>query len=80
MDQRRFIHAFKNIVVGYTLPAALTNRVKVSKLRFYVSGQNLFTLSNFYKGYDPEISVSGNYGGEFYPIMKTITLGLDAKF
>ncbi|AFD07739.1 SusC/RagA family TonB-linked outer membrane protein [Solitalea canadensis] len=70
----------KNIVVGYTLPAALTNRVKVSKLRFYVSGQNLFTLSNFYKGYDPEISVSGNYGGEFYPIMKTITLGLDAKF
>ncbi len=68
---------FKNVVMGYTLPAALTNRLKIGLLRFYVSGQNLLTFDNFYKGFDPE---KDNNTGQFYPIMKTYSLGLTLNF
>lgn len=70
----------KNVVLGYTLPTKLIKNAGLSSLRFYVSGQNLFTLSNFYKGYDPEVSYGGGQGGEFYPIMQTFTFGIDVKF
>lgn len=67
----------KNLVVGYTLPSQLTQKIKVGKLRVYAAGQNLFTVSNAYEGYDPEVSVSS---GSFYPVMKTFTFGLDIQF
>lgn len=70
----------KNLVIGYTLPTGWTEKLRVGSLRVYVSGQNLFTLSDFYKGYDPEVSYGGTTGGEFYPIMQTFTFGLDLKF
>jgi TonB-linked SusC/RagA family outer membrane protein len=70
----------KNVVLGYTLPKRLTDKMQINSLRVYVSGQNLFTVSNFYKGYDPEVSYGGSVGGEFYPIMQTYTFGLDLKF
>lgn len=44
----------KNLSVGYTLPASVSGKV-FEKVRFYVSAQNLFTLTS-YSGYDPEIS------------------------
>ncbi len=47
--------------LGYTLPDNLTNKVKIDKLRVYVSGQNLFLLTE-YPG-DPEIGNTGGYGG-----------------
>jgi TonB-linked SusC/RagA family outer membrane protein len=67
----------KNVVLGYTLPRHLTNRWNMNKVRFYLSGNNLLTFSNAYEGYDPEISVSG---GSFYPLMRTMTVGLDINF
>lgn len=70
----------KNVVLGYTFPKALTQKLKLGSLRMYLSGQNLFTLSNFEKGYDPEVTYDGSVGGEFYPIMQTYTFGLDLKF
>lgn len=70
----------KNLVLGYTLPQSLTKKMNIGSLRVYVSGQNLFTISNFYSGYDPEVSYGGSVGGEFYPIMRTFTVGLDLKF
>lgn len=70
----------KNVVIGYTLPEKLLAKIKLPSARFYVSGQNLFTLSNFYKGYDPEVNYGGSLGGEFYPIMQTFTFGIDLKF
>ncbi|MBN2639416.1 MAG: TonB-dependent receptor [Bacteroidales bacterium] len=67
----------KNLVIGYSLPKQMLQKIKMDKLRIYASGQNLFTLSNAYKGYDPELSVSN---GNFYPVMRTLTLGLDIRF
>ena len=49
----------KNVSLGYTLPAAVINRVKISSFRFYVTAQNLLIFTN-YPGPDPEVSVNGN--------------------
>lgn len=70
----------KNIVLGYTLPKKVTQKLKLNNLRFYISGQNLITLSDFYDGYDPEVTYDGSVGGEFYPIMQTYTFGLNVNF
>lgn len=70
----------KNIVLGYTLPKNLIYKIGIKGARVYFSAQNLFTIDNFYDGYDPEVSYSGSVGGEFYPIMQTFTFGLDVKF
>ena len=67
----------KNVVVGYTLPTALTTKVKIKSARVYVSGQNLLTLTSFFPGFDPE---QRDTGGEFYPIMRTYTVGLNVNF
>ncbi|WP_183906744.1 SusC/RagA family TonB-linked outer membrane protein [Rufibacter immobilis] len=67
----------KNVVLGYTLPKELTQKVKISSWRFYASAQNLFTWDNFYPGFDPEIN---DNTGDFYPIMKTFTFGMNIKF
>lgn len=75
----------KDISIGYTLPVKLTKRFNLQKLRAYVSGQNLWTLTN-YSGYNPEVNLRpGNaltpgedYGT--YPLAKTFTFGLNITF
>jgi len=44
----------QNFMLGYSLPDNFLNRYKITRLRFYVSVQNLF-LSTKYTGYDPEV-------------------------
>lgn len=72
----------KNITVGYTLPDTVAKDV-FSSLRFYVSAQNLFTITN-YSGLDPEVANGNSFnfgidrGG--YPQPKTFLLGVQAKF
>ena len=51
---------FKVVQLGYTLPNRLFNKIAVSRLRVYVSAENLFTLTK-YTGYDPEVG-GGVYG------------------
>jgi TonB-linked SusC/RagA family outer membrane protein len=67
----------KNLQLGYTFPAKWLAKAKVEQLRLFVSGSNLFTISNFYKGFDPE---RNDNNGEFYPVMKTYTFGLNLRF
>ena len=65
----------RNIQLGYTLPSAITQKMRIDKLRFYVSGQNLFTIhARDYTGVDPENSGFG------YPIPTTYTFGLNLTF
>jgi TonB-linked SusC/RagA family outer membrane protein len=45
----------KNVSFGYNLPPSLTNKFRVSKIRVYVTGTNLWTLTK-YTGSDPEVS------------------------
>ncbi|WP_245893827.1 TonB-dependent receptor [Sphingobacterium gobiense] len=65
----------KNVQLGYTFPTPWMEKMRVSKLRLYVSGDNLFTKTDFFYGYDPEVPV-GNTGG-YYPQVKTFIVGLN---
>lgn len=67
----------KNINLGYTLPASMLNKMKISNLRVYVSGQNLLTFTSAWRGFDPEIN---NANAEFYPLMRTFTAGVNVTF
>jgi hypothetical protein len=46
-----------NVTIGYTLPVKSVAKMGISKLRFYVTGNNLGVFTK-YSGYDPEVSVS----------------------
>lgn len=62
----------KNIQLGYTLPRSITDKAKLGACRFYVSGNNLLTFTN-YTGYDPEVNGGVDYGN--YPQSRTFTFG-----
>ncbi len=66
----------KNLTIGYTIPTRITKKANISNVRFFASGVNLFTITDF-KYLDPE---SGNYTWAFYPQQRTFTFGLDLSF
>jgi hypothetical protein len=72
----------RNITLGYTLPKTLTNFIKVANLRFYVTAENLLTMTS-YKGYDPEIG-GGVFGNGIdhgiYPQARTVLGGVNITF
>jgi hypothetical protein len=67
----------KNMQVGYTIPEKLTGKLHISRLRAFVSADNLFTKTDFYYAYDPETPVSS---GGYYPQVKTFIFGLNINF
>lgn len=64
----------KNVQLGYTLPENITRKFFVKQLRFYVSGENLLTITSF-PGMDPELG--GTIG---YPLMRQISVGAQVTF
>ncbi len=68
----------KNVQLGYTFPSKITNYIKVSRMRAYISGSNLLTISKLKKlGLDPEVpSVQNGY----YPQQRVLSAGLDITF
>lgn len=68
----------KNVQLGYSLPAAWAKAIGVQKLRIYYSGQNILTITNFYKWIDPE-APAGESGYD-YPQVKINSLGLNVTF
>jgi hypothetical protein len=73
----------RNVQIGYSFPKVALDRVKLQSFRIYVSGTNLFTMTN-YTGYTPEIG-GGNvlgtgYDSSLYPIARTFNVGVSANF
>jgi len=74
-----------NITLGYTLPESLLDRFFVDKLRFYVTGYNLWTLTD-YSGYDPEVDTRRSTpltpGVDYsaYPRSKSVVAGVNLTF
>ncbi len=75
----------KNISLGYTLPSSITESLKMSTARVYVSGQNIVTITN-YSGLDPEVTATADtsltQGVEFFttPSPMTIMAGINLSF
>ena len=70
---------FQSFTVGYTLPRTLTERYKISTLRVYVAGENLYFWSAR-KGFDPRYSFDGNKSVGVYSPTRNITGGLQVTF
>lgn len=70
----------KTVQLGYSLPAHLYSRIGLTKLRVYVSSENLLTLTK-YTGYDPEIG-GGVFGIDkgVYPQARSYMLGVQLQF
>ena len=73
-----------NITIGYSLPVKKLARLKMTKLRFYITANNLAIVTN-YSGYDPEVSVRSNPltpGLDYsaYPKSRSFIVGINATF
>lgn len=71
----------KNVTLGYTLPQNLIRKIGISKLRAYVSADNVLLFSKK-QGLDPTASTIGGMEVQdmSYPQMQTITIGLNIDF
>lgn len=77
----------KSLILGYSLPAALLQRLKLTRFRVYFSGENLLTFTKLKSKYlDPEqLSSDPNLvrtdaNGRVYPFSKTYAVGVDISF
>jgi TonB-dependent starch-binding outer membrane protein SusC len=75
----------KNIQLGYTFSGSVLEKLKISNVRLYVSGQNLVTITD-YTGFDPEVSRFGgdafSFGTDYgsYPVAKMWLAGVNLSF
>lgn len=71
----------RSFVLGYSLPKKITDKLKLTKVRAYLSGENLFTWTN-YSGMDPEAVdlMTGFDNIRKYPLNRKFTLGLSVNF
>ncbi|MEN9570448.1 MAG: hypothetical protein RL172_1679, partial [Bacteroidota bacterium] len=73
----------RNLQIGYTLPIAISSKIKIAKARIYVQGTNLFTVTK-YSGLDPEIMTkddrSAGIDSGIYPTVKQFLVGANITF
>ena len=74
----------RNVQLGYVLPSVISEKFGSDYVRFYISANNLFTITN-YMGYDPDIgaaqgTLSNGIDYGFYPQARTIMGGVNIKF
>ena len=74
----------RNVQIGYVLPSVISEKFGSDYVRFYISANNLFTITN-YMGYDPDIgaaqgTLSNGIDYGFYPQARTIMGGVNIKF
>ena len=70
--------AFKNVTLRYSLPTSWLKNMKLSQVRFFATGDNLYTFTRL-KGMDPQNSFSGGQSYSYAPV-RNISLGVDIKF
>ncbi|MCB9041603.1 MAG: TonB-dependent receptor [Lewinellaceae bacterium] len=75
----------QNVRLSYTLPASLTRKARIERLKLYINAQNLYTFTG-YSGYDPEIGAFNqdpllqNVDMGRYPSPRLFTFGIDLDF
>ncbi|CDF78727.1 TonB-dependent receptor [Formosa agariphila KMM 3901] len=83
VQNNRYIR-LKTLVLGYTLPRTVLDRLKMDKIRLYISGNDLFEFTSLVDGFDPESGVtaanSGDNNRDMYPFQRTFALGINVTF
>ncbi|NUY82211.1 TonB-dependent receptor [Flavobacterium sp. MAH-1] len=73
----------RNITLGYTLPQSFLDRIKIDRLRFYLSAQNPVT-SFKYNGFSPELGnqsiENAGIDNNVYPLSAVYSFGLNLNF
>lgn len=73
----------RNLTLGYNFNQHMIDKLKMKGLRLYVTGSNLFTITN-YVGYDPETSSESglSQGGDYlgYPAARSFIIGANITF
>lgn len=64
----------RNMQIGYTIPSNISRKALIDKVRIYISGENLLTITD-YPGMDPEIGANVSY-----PLTKQLAFGLNLTF
>ncbi len=73
------------LTLGYTVPNSITSKAKISSLRFYLTGYNVFVITN-YSGFDPEVStrrktaLTPGVDYSAYPRSRQLVFGLNLNF
>lgn len=69
----------KNVQLGYTLPEKILKKAHITRCRFYISGENLLTMSPALKHQfvDPELLRSDS---KIYPLQRSFSAGLNISF
>ncbi|WP_321995527.1 TonB-dependent receptor [Draconibacterium orientale] len=82
----------KNVTLDYSLPEKVVDKLKLGDVKFYMSGENLWTLTGLTKhttNFDPEVIESGDSefasnsnreNGYSYPMLKSVTVGVKVTF
>lgn len=81
----------KNVTIGYTLPRTLIQKIGLSSLRIYMSGENIFEWSSIKNYFDPETTnvdintnpasgVGRNGHGMTYPFQRSYSAGINLIF
>lgn len=74
-----------NLMLGYNLPADITEPLNINLIRIYFSAQNLVTITD-YKGFDPEVNAkAGDIRTQgvdigMIPQVSSYMLGVNVKF
>jgi TonB-linked SusC/RagA family outer membrane protein len=73
----------RTLQIGYTVPATVLSKLKISKVRVYVQGTNLFTATK-YSGLDPDIISTDDRGASLdvgaYPTVRQFLIGANITF
>ncbi|MBO5593481.1 MAG: TonB-dependent receptor [Prevotella sp.] len=71
----------KTLQIGYTFPKTWLNKIGITNVRLFYTGENLLTFTGFMDGYDPEAPITNdNMKGNYYPQIKTHSFGLNVTF
>jgi hypothetical protein len=71
--------SLQNVELGYSFPNKITSKMRMSGLRIYLQGNNLFTFSKF-KLWDPNLTGSGDGTVFSYPTTRVLSFGISASF
>jgi TonB-linked SusC/RagA family outer membrane protein len=77
LQSRGFVK-LQNVSLSYKLPNTLVSRMGIQGLEVYSSASNVFTITDWYGGGDPELGITP-YSGT-YPVPTTVTMGLNVSF